>query len=916
MLARFRSLVRSLFRRARMEQDMADEFGFHSERRVEDLIQAGVPPTEAARQARLEFGAREAYKDDCRQARGLRFFDECGQDLRYGFRTLRSNPGFAAVAILSLALGIGANTAIFSLLDAALLKSLPVARPDELLVLNSDGAFFHGGGRTFSYPMFQRFRAAAPAAHTLLAMSRTAPLNTLAPGERESVGATGQLVSGEYFATLGVYPELGQLLTPEDNRILDGHPVAVISHGFWQRRFGGSPAVLGRQIQLNGTSFTIVGVVARSFSGVWVDSPVDVWLPLVMQHTVRYAQHYSANNAQADRPWTPQDGVDWLDVIFRANSEQSSRLRAVLNATFQQNVAERAQRIAGAEERRLFLDQHLTFRPFGHGFSNLRREFAAPLWALMAMVAVVLLIACANIANLLLARSAARQREIAVRLSIGASRTRLIRQLLTESTLVAVLGGVAGIATAHWASAFLVRMALGGRAGAVPPAFALDLRVLGFAAALSIATGILFGLAPAFRTTKVQLSDALKAGSRSIFGGSSVGGMRPLVALQVALSLAMLVGAGLFGRSLRNLIQLDPGFDREHLVSVWIDPQIAGYPRDRLPGLYQRLIERIEAVAGVRSASISSCGLVSGCRSFMDGIEISGYQRRPGEQVLLQSNWVGPKYFSTVGMPLLAGRELDVRDSEKAPKVAVINEAMARRYFANRNPLGERFGYPKEWAAIVDDAKTEIVGVVRDARVTSVRDAAVPMAYYARQQSMDYSNNIDVRAVGDPRWIVGEVRKAVHEVDPSLPVNRVSTMTEQISDSVNMERLVAYLTSAFGILSLVLASVGLYGVMSYAVSRRTSELGIRMALGAYPSQVLWMVLRESLVLVALGVACGLPLVFAASRFLKGMLFGLAPGDSTTVLSAILILVAVAAIASYLPALRASRIEPTVALRYE
>jgi len=905
MLARLRSLARSLFGRARMEEEMSDEFGFHFERRIEDLTREGVPPAEAARRARLEFGAREAYKDDCRQARGLRFFDECWQDLRYAVRTLRSNPGFAVVAILSLALGIGANTAIFSLLDAILLKSLPVTRPGELFLLNSDGPSVHA--QTFSYPMFQRFQAEAPAANTLLAMSRIAPLNTLASGERGSVAATGQLVSGEYFATLGVYPELGRLLTPEDNRIVDGHPIAVISHGFWQRRFGGSPTVLGQQIQLNGASFTIVGVVARSFSGVWVDSPIDLWLPLVMQHTIRYAQHYSISNGQRQLPWAPQDGITWLDVILRANSEHGSRLRTVLNATFQQNVADRAQRVADPKERRLFLEQHLTFRPFGHGFPDLRSQAAAPLWTLMAMVAVVLLIACANIANLLLARSSARQREIAVRLSIGASRARLIRQLLTESALVATLGGAAGIATAHWASAFLVHMALGGP-GPIPPAFELDLRVLGFAAALSLTTGILFGLAPAFRTTKVQLSDALKAGSRSVFGGSRISGMRPLVALQVALSLAMLVAAGLFGRSLRNLTQLDPGFDREHVLSVWIDPQIAGYPMDRLPGLYQRLIERIEAVAGVRSASISSCGLASGCQSFMDGLNIGGYQRRPGEQVLLQSNWVGPKYFSTVGMKMLAGRELDARDTDRAPKVAVINEAMARRYFANRSPLGERFGYGKP--------SIEIVGVVRDARVTNVRDAAVPMAYYSMQQWKNYSDNIDVRAVGDSRWIVGEVRKAVREADPNLPVNRVATMNEQISRNLNLERLVAYLTSAFGILSLALASVGLYGVMSYAVARRTAELGIRMALGAHPSQVLWMVLRESLLLVGLGAVFGLPLVFAGSRFLKGMLFGLAPNDSATVVSAILALVVVAAIASYLPALRASRIEPTVALRYE
>jgi predicted permease len=905
MLARLRSLVRSVFGRGRMEQDMAEEFGFHFERRIEDLTRAGVSPTEAARQARLEFGAREAYKDECREARGLRFFDECGQDLRYAFRTLRSNPGFAAVAILSLALGIGANTAIFSLLDAVMLKSLPVARPGELDSITSDGATVHSS--SFSYPLFQRFRDTAPT-NSLLAMARVSSLNALAPGERESAPAMGQLVSGEYFATLGVYPELGRLLTSEDNRIVDGHPVTVISYGFWQRRFGSSPGVLGQQIQLNGTYFTIVGVASRSFSGVWTDSPVDLWLPLVMQHTIRYAQHYSANAADPSRPWAPQDGMTWLDVILRANPEQRSRLRTVLNSTFQQLVAERAQRVASQEERRLFLDQHLTFQPFGRGFSRLRRQFAAPLWALMAMVALVLLIACANVANLLLARSSARQREIAVRLSIGASRGRLIRQLLTESTLVAVLGGAAGVATAHWASAFLVRMALDRRSGAVPPAFELDLGVLAFAAALSLATGIVFGLAPAFRTTRVQLSDALKAGSRTVFSGSRVGGMRPLVSLQVALSLAMLVGAGLFGRSLRNLMRVDPGFDREHLLSVWIDPQVVGLPVDRLPGLHQRLIERIEAVPGVRSASISSCGLANGCVSFMDGINISGYQRRPGEQVLIQSNWVGPRYFTTVGMRIVAGRELDTRDTGHAPKVAVINEAMARRYFANRNPLGERFGYV--------NANTEIVGVVRDARVTYVRDAAVPMAYYAMEQSKNYSHNIDVRSAGDPAWIATQVRGAVAEVAPSLPIIKVATLSDQISSSVNLERLVVYLTSAFGVLALALACVGLYGVMSYAVSRRTAELGIRMALGAPRRQVLWMVMRESLMLVGLGVAVGLPLVLMASRFLKGMLFGLAPNDSATVLSAILVLVTVAAIAGYLPALRASRIEPLVALRYE
>jgi predicted permease len=905
MLARLRSLARDIFRRTRMERDMAAELQFHLDQRIEDLVRQGVQPEEAGRRARLEFGSREAYKERCREARGLHLFDGTAQDLRYGFRSLRRNPGFAIVVVLSLALGIGGNTAIFSLLDAVILKSLPLEKPGELSLLREYPG--PNAGR-FSYPMFQRLQQVRPAEDRLMAMSSgITRLNAWAPGGQQAETIKGQLVSGEYFSTLGIAAAMGRLLTAEDNRIIDGHPVAVVSYRFWQNRFGGASTVLGREIKLNTTYFTIVGVARRGFSGVWVDAPVDVWIPLAMQHSVHYEQNYSNSDGDTDRSWLPQDGISWLEIVSRTRPQEHARLEAVLNAAFQQANARYAESIADPVERRLALEHHVVLEPFGRGFSALRNDFAAPLLVLMAMVGLVLFIACANIANLLLARSSARQREIAVRLSLGAGRPRIIRQLLTESTLLALLGGAAGLVIAYWTSSFLVRIVLGIGAD-LPPAFALDFRVLGFATALSLVTGILFGLAPAFRATRMTLSNALKAASRNVPAGSRLRGMRPLVVFQVALSLTLLVGAGLFGRSLRYLSHLDLGFDQEHLLAAWIDTRVPGYSPDQLRLLYRRLTERLEALPGVRSVSVSMCGLDTDCGDFADGIEITGYQRRSGEQVLLQVNNVGLKYFETVGMKLLEGRDFDARDSGTAHKVAIINQAMARRYFANRNPLGQRFGSGKP--------ETEIIGVVRDARVTNVADPPVPMVYYPMAQGLAYAESIDVRSTADPRWVETAVRKAVAEIDPNLPVRRVATLGEQIDNNLTMGRLVTYLTSAFGLLALALGCVGLYGVMSYAVARRTAELGIRMALGAPRSSVLWMVLRESLAVVAFGLAAGLPLTLAGSRLLSGMVFGLAPNDPGTLLMAASVLVVVAAFAGYLPALRASRIDPTVALRYE
>jgi predicted permease len=897
-------LVAFLMRRRR-DAEFGEEIQTHLDSLTVHHLSRGLSPSEARAAARRDFGGIEQVKEIYREQRGLPFLDAIRQDVRYASRTLCKTPGFTCVAVMTLTLGIGANTAIFSLLDAVLLKSLPLAQPEELFLVRKSGP--EPGPQRFSHPAFERFQEIVTDRQRLAAMSRVARLSTVVDG-RESEATSGQLVSGQYFSTLGIHAELGRVLTPEDDLTVGGHPVVVLAYGFWQRRFAGSPSVLGRQIRLNGSSFTVVGVGPRGFSGVWVDRPVDVWLPLMMQHVARYAQNYSTTDGQPNQPWIPQEGVAWLDIVGRANQQERPRLASALNASFSQAISRFAPQILDVERRRFFLEQRLVLDPFGRGFSALREQFTAPLVMLMGMVAVVLLIACANVASLQLVRGAARRREIAVRLSLGASRSRVIQQLLVESLLLSGTGGAAGLVVAYWTNAFLVRMALGANSASVQPAFALDVRVFEFAAALSMMTGVVFGLVPAFRTTQIELGAALKTASRTAVGPFREKAMRPLVVLQVALALVLLVGAGLFGRSLMNLYRLDLGFDQDHLLAVWINPRLAGYTADQLPLLYDRLIARVEAVPGVRSAAISMCGLVSECRSTSSGFEIAGYPRRPGEEISLQENAVGPKYFQTVGIGLLEGREFDVRDSDRSPRVAIVNEATVRRFFGNRRAIGQRFGIPQP--------DTEIVGVVRDARVTDPHDPAVPMAYYPIRQAVAFAGSIDVRAAADPRLVATEVRKALTDVDPNLPILRLSTVVDQAASALNRDRAVAVLTSAFGVVALLLASVGLYGVMSYSVARRTPELGVRVALGASRRHILRMVLRESLACVGPGVAIGLVLVLGGTRFLMGLLFGLAPNDPSTFLAASLILVVVGSLAGYLPARRASRVDPMVALRHE
>lgn len=625
----------------------------------------------------------------------------------------------------------------------------------------------------------------------------------------------------------------------------------------------------------------------------------------MMQADLRYTQNFSAENADFLQPWVPQNGLRWLELLVRAD-RPGGREAAALNAVFRPILLEELGRIADPEERKLTLDRRLVLEPFAHGSSTLRTQFRAPLFALMAMVGLLLLIACANTANLLLARATSRQREMAVRLSIGASRGRIITQLLIESLLLGAMAAVVGLALAPLISELLVRMTTGVDSGPLPFSVGINARVVAFTAGIALLTSFLFGFAPAWRATDFSLVAALKANGRGMHRGARLSLSKLLVVAQVALSLLLAVGAGLFARSFSNLISQPLGFE-EQVLWAPINPSIGGYKVEELPALYRRIIERVEAVPGVESATVAMCGVMTGCRS-NSGLTIAGYVSQPTEQVGAQENRVGANYFSTMGMTIVAGRDFDQRDIGSNAEIAIVNEAMVRKYFNGRDPVGQRFGYDKPTA--------EIIGVVRDAHVNTVREAATPMAFYPLGSTPYYVGSIQIRAKGDPAPVGAAVRRALQQIEPRLPVDRITTVATLAAGTLRQERLIARLTTIVGVLALALASLGLYGLMAYAVKQRTAELGVRFALGAPRPRVLWMVFRESLMLVAAGLAIGVPLVLVAARTVGSLLFDVSPQDPTIVAVAMAVLVAVGAAASYLPAWRASRVDPLTALRQD
>jgi predicted permease len=843
------------------------------------------------------------------------------QDLRYGARMLIKYKGLTIIAILSLALGIGANTAIFSLVDAVLLKSLPVKEPAALAqfkwVAKSDFRLrvpdYDGSSRTdeatgldistsFPQQTFEQFRARQRTLTDLFAFAGLEQVNAYVNGQAEM--ASGLVVSGGYFTGLGVQPVLGRAITADDDRS-NAPAVAVISFRYWERRFGSNPAVIGKQINLNNAPFTIIGVTPREFAGViGRGNAPDLTIPLMMEPLVR------GNNTNLN-----QRAYWWLLMMGRLKpGVTTEQARAELEPIFLSTALENLSRSGDQTQAAQIPPQYfprLSVEPGRRGDTDWGREQRQSLYLLTVVVGLVLLIACVNVANLLLARAAERQKEIAVRLALGAGRFRLVRQLLTESVLLALAGGALGLLFALWGKDILLSLRFSGQEMSSLQT-GLDARVLAFTFAVSVLTGLLFGLIPAWRATRVDLTPALKDTGRSSAGHSRSLIGKSLVVAQVGLSLLLLIGAGLFLRTLRNLQQISPGFNTQNLLLFRVDPRLSGYKGERLAQLYQRMFDRVEAVPGVRSVTFSRHPLLSGSGGGR-GFNVVGQpvdrKKRPSAHIHI----VRANFFETMEIPIQFGRGLSPQDDAQSPHVTVINQAFARRFFPDENPIGKRLRFGS-----TQSEEVEIVGVAQDAKYTSLRAEIPPTIFVPWLQELPRLGqmNFEVRAAGDPINFLAAIRQAVREVDGALPLFDVKTQVEQASQSLAQERLFAALLSFFGALALALAALGLYGVLAHSVAQRTKEIGVRMALGAEARHVLRLVIGQGMLLVCVGVAAGLILAYWLTKWLSGWLYDVGAADPLTYGAVALSLAVVALLACCIPARRATKVDPMVALRCE
>ncbi|MFZ3245205.1 MAG: ABC transporter permease, partial [Candidatus Acidiferrales bacterium] len=907
--------VRGVLGKRHSDRALDEELQTHLVLLIEQNMERGMSPEAARREAKLSLGGADQIKESVHDHRGLPFLDSLAQDVRFALRMLRKNPGFTIVAVLTLALGIGASTAIFSLIDAVMLRSLPVRNPQQLLILHwtavnqpttrssydwsscpgvSDDPTAPPHGCTFSFPMFDQLRARQDIFSDICAFI-AAPQKHLTTSGSVSM-ANGFLVSGDFFATLRTRAILGRTLDPADDEPT-AKPVVMLSYAFWRSRFGGDPSIVGKSILVEKTPFTVIGIVAPGFAGLNPGLPDDLWMPLSSQSSVApyFPKRTAANSLWLEMMARLRPGVSMsqaqsaLSVIFAASTTSGS------SAMFKPNDAPRIELTSAA-----------------HGLTSLRHEFSQPLFFLMASVGIILLIACANVGGLSLARASSRRQEFAMRFTLGATRIRLMRQLLTESLLTSLLGAALGILLAYWSASALAAFLSANWFLPIDVDVRPDRMVLAFTIAVAVLAAILFGLAPALQGARVDLAPALKGGSNtSNFAARRLSFGSLLVVAQVALSIVVLAGAGLLVRTLVNLQQMKAGFETDHLLLFSVDMTMAGYSTfgddARVFQLDRSLQARLAALPGVTSVSYSMVSLLSGGYmtsdfKFPDAPLSSSFS---GDELP-----VGPDFFETMRIPLLSGRTFTAADfqSSAKPKPAIINQSFAKRLFGNENPLGRGISE--------GDSKTaqwQVIGVAADAKYDSLRKAIAPTVYTMEKHG---GAEFELRTKANPKVLIPLVRDAVNRVNSSLLLSDFKTQDEQIDQLLYQERLVAGLSSLFGVLALVLACIGLYGLLAYEVARRTREIGIRMALGAQRDAVLRLFVRKGIALTIMGAGIGLAVAAGATRFLQSLLYAVKPTDPFTFIGVAIVLLAVALLACYIPARRAMKVDPMVALRYE
>ena len=913
LTSRVRTWWRAMTRGPEVDAQVDEELRFHIDSYAEDLMRGGMPREEAIRRGKAELGSLAAGKENCRQAWGARWFDELRSDLRYAVRMLAKSPGFAAIAVGSLALGIGANTAIFSIAKHVLLDRLNAPHAEQLRLLmwtsKRDSAVHSVWGdwnkgydgvysTSFSYPIYEVLRKENRGLEDLFAFKGTGRMDVTINGQAEVVQA--ELISGNYYQQMEIQPRLGRAITVQDDRP-GAAPVAVISDEYWARRFNRSDSVIGKTILLNLTPTTIVGVNPAGFTGAKsVETSPDIFSPLVMESLV--SRVWDGSLLASPNRW-------WLQIMARTRPGVSdTAAQAQLRATLQQAVVALMKPKSGDDLPKLLLTDG------SRGLNEAGKQLAEPLFVLLGLTGMVLLLACANLANLLLARSTARQREMSVRLALGAGRGRILRQVLTETMLLAVCGGAFGLLIGYVGRNILLQLTASSSSKAAPMQGTFSWGVFAFNAGLSLLTGILFCLAPAWKATRMEVQSSLKESAQTTTRRRHGYAGKAIVAFQIAVSMLLVAGAGVFLRTLINLHRVDPGFDVKNLILFQVDPPKSRYPVDKQPELFGRIEERLASVPGVDAASAESIPLLANDRSNDDFVP-AGIKPRKGEDQTEMDDYVGDQYFATLHIPMLSGRNFNAQDTANSTRVAVINQALAKKHWGGENPIGKTF--------TTSDMKGQkllftIVGVCADTHYSNLRDDSPPVFFLSYRQAPDVSWGMTfvVRTRTPRATITPSLRAAVSSVDRDLPLIEVRTQQEQIDQITASERVFANLTAAFGVLALVLACIGIYGITAYSVAQRTNEIGIRMALGAQPERVLRMVLGEASWMTAVGVAVGVAVALALSRIVVSMLYGMKAWDPATFAGSALILMVVALGASWIPARRAASVDLMRALRHE